>query len=74
MASLFALGVMSVTWMAVAAGVIAVEKTLPWKRVATWGTAALLLGLALLLLVAPEAVPALTIPGSNPMPMGGMGS
>ena len=74
MASLFALGVMSVTWMAVAAGVIAVEKTLPWKRVATWGTAALLLGLALLLLVAPDAVPALTIPGSNPMPMGGMGS
>src|SRR4051812_35784090 len=32
MASLFALGVMSVVWMAVVAGVIAVGKTLPWRR------------------------------------------
>ncbi|HXH97116.1 MAG TPA: DUF2182 domain-containing protein, partial [Gaiellaceae bacterium] len=74
MASLFALGVMSITWMAVVAGLIAVEKTLPWRRVATWGTAALLLGLAVLLLAAPDAIPALTIPGSNPMPMDRMGS
>src|SRR6187200_2463466 len=43
MASLFALGVMSVVWMAFVAGLIAVEKTVPWRRVATWGTAALLL-------------------------------
>jgi predicted metal-binding membrane protein len=74
MASLFALGIMSIAWMAVVAGLIAIEKTLPWGRVATWGTAALLLGLAMLLLAAPDAIPALTIPGSNPMPMGGMGS
>jgi predicted metal-binding membrane protein len=67
MASLFALGVMSVTWMAVVAGLIAVEKTLPWRRVATYGTAALLLVLGVLLLAAPDAVPALSVPG-NDMP------
>ena len=32
MASLFALGVMSVLWMAVVAGLIAIEKTVPWGR------------------------------------------
>ena len=75
MASLFALGVMSIVWMAVVAGLIAVEKTLPWRRVATYGTAAILFGLGVLLLAAPDAIPALTIPGSNPMPdMGRMGS
>ncbi|MCU1606034.1 MAG: Protein of unknown function transrane, metal-binding protein [Modestobacter sp.] len=67
MASLFALGVMSVTWMALVAGLIAVEKTLPWRRVATYGTAALLLVLGVLLLAAPDAIPALTIPGRGPM-------
>lgn len=70
MASLFALGVMSVAWMAFVAGLIAVEKTLPWRRVATYGTAALLLTLGVLLLAAPDAVPGLTVPGSGPM--GGM--
>jgi predicted metal-binding membrane protein len=74
MASLFALGVMSVVWMAVVAGLIAVEKTLPWRRVATYGTAALLLTLGVLLIVAPDLLPALTVPGSGQMdgmdPMG----
>jgi predicted metal-binding membrane protein len=69
MASLFALGIMSVPWMAVVAALIAVEKTLPWRRVVTYGTAALLLALGLLLLVAPQAIPALTVPGAG----GGMG-
>jgi predicted metal-binding membrane protein len=73
MASLFALGVMSIAWMAFVAGLIAVEKTVPWRRVATWGTAALLLALGLVLFVAPDALPALTTPGSSPVPMGGMG-
>lgn len=62
MASLFALGVMSVSWMAVVAGLIAVEKTLPWRRLATYGTTAVLLVLGILVLVAPHALPALTIP------------
>ena len=72
MASLFALGVMSVTWMAVVAGIIAVEKTLPLHRAVTWATAALLLGLGLLVLLAPDALPGLTVPAGSmmPMPMG----
>jgi predicted metal-binding membrane protein len=62
MASFFALGIMSVVWMAIVAGLIAIEKTLPWRRVATYGTTAVLLALGVLLLAAPQAVPGLTIP------------
>jgi predicted metal-binding membrane protein len=76
MASLFALGVMSLVWMAVIAGLIALEKTLPWRRPATYATAAVLLVVGVLVLAAPDAVPGLTIPGSDPMapamPMEGM--
>jgi predicted metal-binding membrane protein len=73
MASLFALGVMSIAWMAFVAALIAAEKLLPWRRVATYGTAAILLALGLLVLLAPDAVPALTVPGGEgggmaPMP------
>jgi predicted metal-binding membrane protein len=68
MASLFALGVMSVWWMAVVAGLIAVEKTVPSRRVATLGTAAILLVLGILLLFAPGSIPGLTTPGHTPMP------
>jgi predicted metal-binding membrane protein len=74
MASLFALGIMSIVWMAVVAGLIAFEKTVPWRRVAVYGTAAILLGLGLLVLVAPDAIPGLTMPGRSPMPHMGMGS
>jgi predicted metal-binding membrane protein len=70
MASLFALGVMSVFWMAFVAGLIALEKTLPWRRGVTLGTAALLAGIGVLLLVAPEALPRLTLPAGDSMPMG----
>jgi predicted metal-binding membrane protein len=65
MAALFALGVMSIAWMAFVAGLIAVEKMLPWRRVVTYGTAAVLLLLGVLLLAAPGAIPGLTIPGSG---------
>ena len=68
MASLFALGVMSIWWMAVVAGLIAVEKTVPWGRAASWGTAAVLLALGILLLAAPGAIPGLTTPRDTPMP------
>jgi predicted metal-binding membrane protein len=75
MASLFALGVMSVTWMAVVAGLIATEKILPWRRTATYGTTLVLLALGLLVLLAPDALPALNVPGNDPMPvMAPMGS
>jgi predicted metal-binding membrane protein len=63
MAALFALGVMSITWTALVAALVALEKILPWRRVATWGTGALLAVLGLLLLAAPDAVPAVTLPG-----------
>ena len=69
MASLFALGIMSVTWMAVVAALIAIEKTAPWRRTATYGTAAVLVVLAVLMLLAPDALPGLTVPAPAPMPM-----
>jgi predicted metal-binding membrane protein len=68
MASFFALGIMSAVWMAIVAGLIAIEKTLPWRRVAVYGTAAVLLMLGALLFASPDAVPGLTIP--SPMMSG----
>jgi predicted metal-binding membrane protein len=38
MALLFALGAMSIAWMAFVAGLIAFENTIPWRRAATYGT------------------------------------
>ncbi|MGH2868935.1 MAG: DUF2182 domain-containing protein [Solirubrobacteraceae bacterium] len=67
MAALFALGVMSLTWMALVAALIALEKTVPWRRVVTWGTAAVLLALAIAILAAPSSVPGLVVPGSSQM-------
>jgi predicted metal-binding membrane protein len=67
MASFFALGIMSVVWMAVVAGLIAIEKTLPWRHVATYATTAALLALATLVLTGPNAVPGLKIPTSGSM-------
>ena len=71
MASLFALGLMSLLWMAVVAGLIAFEKLIPSRRVATWGTAGVLLALAVLVLADPGVVPGLTIPGGSMPPMMG---
>jgi predicted metal-binding membrane protein len=68
MASLFALGVMSIAWTALVAGLVALEKTLPWRRVATTTTTGLLSALGLLLLVAPDAIPWLTLPAAGAMP------
>jgi predicted metal-binding membrane protein len=65
MAALFALGVMSLTWMASVAGVIALQKTLPWRRAVTWGTAAVLLALAIALVATPDSVPGLVVPSGS---------
>jgi predicted metal-binding membrane protein len=65
MASLFALGVMSLAWMAFVAALIALEKTLPWGRAVTYATAFVLLVLGLVLIAAPDAVPGLTMPGAS---------
>jgi predicted metal-binding membrane protein len=67
MASLFALGVMSVAWMALVAALIALEKTLPWGRVATYGSAAILLILAVLLVAVPDLAPGPTVPSMPSM-------
>jgi predicted metal-binding membrane protein len=67
MASFFALGIMSAVWMATLAGVIAIEKTLPWRRVATCATAGGLFTLGVLVLASPHAVPGLTIPWNGTM-------
>jgi predicted metal-binding membrane protein len=67
MASLFALGVMSVVWMAVVAGLIAFEKLIQSRRAATYGTAAILLVLSVLLIAAPDTISALIVPGSGSM-------
>jgi len=67
---LFALGIMSMLWLAFVAGLIAVEKIFPWRRTATYSTAGLLFALGLLLLVAPEAIPGLTVPGGMMTSMG----
>jgi predicted metal-binding membrane protein len=72
MLSLFALGIMSVAWMAFIAGLIALEKTLPWRRVATYGVAAVLVVLGLWLLIDPAAIPGLTIPHAGSVPHMGM--
>jgi predicted metal-binding membrane protein len=64
MAALFALGVMSLGWMALIAALIAIEKLLPWKALANRGIAALLLVLGLAVAFSPASVPGLTVPGS----------
>jgi predicted metal-binding membrane protein len=64
MAALFALGVMSLGWMAFIAALIAIEKLLPWRALANRGIAVLLLVLGLGVAFAPSSVPGLTLPDS----------
>jgi predicted metal-binding membrane protein len=65
MAALFALGVMSLTWMVFVAALIALEKTLPWGRPVTWGTSGVLLALAIAVVAAPHDVPGLVVPSGS---------
>jgi predicted metal-binding membrane protein len=62
MAALFALGVMSITWMVVIAALVAIEKLLPRADLASWATAALLLVMAAGVAFFPDQVPGLTVP------------
>jgi predicted metal-binding membrane protein len=71
MAMLFALGLMSVAWMAFVAALIAVEKLLPWKAAANRGIAMLLVVLGLAVAFAPGRVPGLTLPSESGMRMSG---
>jgi predicted metal-binding membrane protein len=70
MAALFALGVMSIAWMALIAILIALEKLLPWKRPANRAIAILLAVLGLAVAFVPASVPGLTLPGQAGMSMG----
>jgi predicted metal-binding membrane protein len=62
MASLFALGIMSIPWMVVIAAFIAAEKLLPWRRVATTAVTVALLVLGLAVALVPDRVPGLMAP------------
>jgi len=67
MAALFALGVMSLTWMALIAALVALEKTGPWPSAARLVTAIVLAVLAAGILAAPHEIPGLAVPGSGAM-------
>jgi predicted metal-binding membrane protein len=64
MAVLFALGVMSLTWMALVAVLVALEKVGPWGRGARLATAGVLVVLAAAILAVPHEVPGFVVPGS----------
>jgi predicted metal-binding membrane protein len=65
MAALFALGVMSLTWMVVIAALIVLEKLLPWRETAEGVTVVVLLTLAIGVAFFPDQVPGLTVPDST---------
>jgi predicted metal-binding membrane protein len=67
---LFAVGVMSLTWMVIVAAVIFAEKVLPLGDRLTTVFAVALVGLGIWIAVAPGSVPFLTEPGGM-MPTGG---
>jgi predicted metal-binding membrane protein len=73
MAALFALGVMSISWMVLIAVLVAVEKLLPWEVIPSGATAVLLVVLGIAVMFFPDQVPGLTIP-THPtsMPMDSM--
>ena len=50
--------------MALVAGLIAIEKTVPWRRM-TLAVAGALIVLAVLMLTAPGTLPWLTVPGAT---------
>jgi predicted metal-binding membrane protein len=68
---LFALGVMSLVWMAVVAGVIFAEKAIPAGWRLTRPLAVVFVALGIWVMAAPSSVPGLTEPtgGSDGMPM-----
>jgi predicted metal-binding membrane protein len=71
MAALFAVGVMSLGWMALIAAFIAAEKLLPWPVVARRTVTVLLLFLGLGIAIAPADVPGFAEPGMSMPDSGG---
>ena len=68
MAALFALGVMSLTWMSLIAVLVALEKIGPWGRGARLATAGVLVVLAVSILAVPHEIPGFVVPGSPASP------
>jgi predicted metal-binding membrane protein len=62
---LFSLGVMSLVWMAVIAGVIFAEKVLPWGLRLTRVLAVAFVALGLWIALSPVSVPGLTDPDKD---------
>jgi hypothetical protein len=73
MAALFAVGLMSVGWMALIGAFIAGEKLLPWPAAAKRAVAVALLVLGLAVALVPSDVPGFTIPVHHGMPATGSG-
>jgi predicted metal-binding membrane protein len=65
MAALFAVGVMSLGWMALIAALIAAEKLLPWPALARGTVAVLLLVIGLGVAFAPADLPGFAEPGGD---------
>jgi predicted metal-binding membrane protein len=65
MAALFAVGVMSIGWMAVIAAFIAGEKLLPWPRASRHAVAVALVVLGLAVSIVPADVPGFSEPSPN---------
>jgi predicted metal-binding membrane protein len=72
MAALFAVGIMSLGWMAVIAAFIAGEKLLPWPRASRYSVAVALLILGLAVAIVPGDVPGFAEPTGQAMDDGGM--
>jgi Predicted metal-binding integral membrane protein (DUF2182) len=70
MAALFAVGLMSLGWMALIAAFIVAERLLPWPNHVRGAVAVFLLALALGVALAPSDVPGFSEPG-GPMQGGG---
>jgi predicted metal-binding membrane protein len=75
MAALFALGVMSLTWMGLVAVLVVLEKVGPSGRGARLASAGVLVVLAAAILAVPHEVPGFVVPGSpaSPQMMKAMG-
>jgi predicted metal-binding membrane protein len=67
MAALFAVGVMSLGWMAVIAAFIAGEKLLPWPRASRYTVAVALVILGLAVAIVPGDVPGFSEPSGQGM-------
>lgn len=74
MVALYALGMMSLVWMALITVLIVAERQLPSRAVGARAVAAVLVALGIAVAAAPRDVPWLTVPGSTPPAMRMMGA